>query len=140
MGGGTILSPPESCRSASAVERRTQESPNQHHSPCHHIWRPQDNIIKCSLTQAMVAERCPEEAWIHAYTDGSATDAVTSGGAGVYVKPPDGEVQSASIPTGKDCSNYVAEIQALVEAACMIRDLATNVNRLSACPTHFQSW
>ena len=88
----------------------------------------------------MVAEWCPEEAWIHAYTDGSATDAVTSGRAGVYVNLPEGEVQSASIPTGKYCSNYVAEIQALVQAACMVRDLATNVNRLSACPTHFQSW
>ena len=88
----------------------------------------------------MVAVQCPEEAWIHAYTDGSANDAVTNGGAGVYVRLPDGEVQSASIPTGKCCSKYVAEIQALVQAACMVRDLLTHVNRLSACPTHFQSW
>ena len=84
--------------------------------------RPQDNTIKCSLTQAMIAERYPEEAWIHAYTDGSATDAVKNEGAGVYVKFPEGEVQSASIPAGKYCSNYVAEIQALVQAASVVRD------------------
>ena len=84
--------------------------------------RPQDNTIKCSLTQAMIAERYPEEAWIHAYTDGSATDAVKNEGAGVYVKFPEGEVQSASIPAGKYCSTYMAEIQALAQAASVVRD------------------
>ena len=54
-----------------------------------------------------------------ACTDGSATDAVKNGGAGAYVKFPEGEIQSASIPTGKYCSNYMAEIQALVCAGCL---------------------
>ena len=65
----------------------------------------------------MIAERYPEEARIHAYTDGSATGALTNGGAGVYIKLPEEEVQSASIPAGKYCSSYMAEIQALMQAA-----------------------
>ena len=36
----TCHKPHSHCRSASAVERRTQESPNQHHGPSHHLWRP----------------------------------------------------------------------------------------------------
>ena len=35
---------------------------------------------------------------------------------------PEGEIQSASIPTGKYWSNYMAEIQALVQASSMVRD------------------
>ena len=35
---------------------------------------------------------------------------------------PEGEIQSASIPAGKYYSNYMAEIQALVQAASMVRD------------------
>ena len=65
----------------------------------------------------MIAERYPEEARIHAYTDGSATGVRTNGGAGVHVTVPEEEVQSASIPAGKYCSNYMAEIQALMQAA-----------------------
>ena len=83
---------------------------------------PRDNTITCSLTGAMTAERYSEEAWVHVYTDGSATDAVTSGGAGVHVRFPEGEVQSASIPAGKYCSNYMAAIQALVQATSVVRD------------------
>ena len=50
---------------------------------------PQDDAIKCSLTQAMTAEQYSEETRIHAYTDESATDAVTNGGAGAYIKFPE---------------------------------------------------
>ena len=80
---------------------------------------PQNNTIMRSLTAAMTAQRYPEEAWVHVYTDGSATDSVTSEGA---VRFPKGEVQPASIPPGKYCSFYMAEIQALVQAASVARD------------------
>ena len=70
----------------------------------------------------MIVERYPEEARIHAYTDGSATGALTNGGAGVYVKLREGKVHSAGISAGKYCSNYMAEIQDLVQAASMVRD------------------
>ena len=35
---------------------------------------------------------------------------------------PEGKIQSASIPAGKYDSSYMAEIQALVQAASMVRD------------------
>ena len=75
-------------------------------------------------------EAAVEAAWLYEYTDGSATDAVTSGGAGVYVRFPEGEVQSANIPAGKYCSNYMAAIQALVQAASMVRDSSNECHQV----------
>ena len=52
----------------------------------------QDDMTKQSPTLAMIAERYPQEAWIHVFTDGSATNAVTNGGAGILVHFPGGQV------------------------------------------------
>ena len=65
----------------------------------------------------MLEETYPKEAWTRVYTDGSATDAVRRGGAGVYIQHPDGHWQAEAIPTGLHCTNYRAEIEALVHAA-----------------------
>ena len=65
----------------------------------------------------MLEERYPQEAWIRVYTDGSATDAVKSGGAGVYIQYPSEEKQAEAIPTGLHCTNYRAEEEALIHAA-----------------------
>ena len=46
----------------------------------------QDDTVKQFLTLVMIAERYPQEAWIHVFTDGSAADAVTNGEAGILVK------------------------------------------------------
>ena len=46
---------------------------------------------KKALTMAMLDETYPQEAWIRAYTDGSATDAVRRGGAGAYIQYPGGK-------------------------------------------------
>ena len=43
----------------------------------------QCDTSKQALTLAMIDEQYPSEAWIHVYTDGSATNAVKNGGAGV---------------------------------------------------------
>ena len=83
----------------------------------------QNDVVKRSLTLAMIAEQYPEESWIHAYTDGSATNAVTDGGAGVYIKTPEGHIVKAGIPTGKYCTNYAAEEKALMHAAALTQDL-----------------
>ncbi|KAK7093816.1 hypothetical protein V1264_007506 [Littorina saxatilis] len=82
----------------------------------------QNDTARRTLTLAMIAERYPEDAWIHAYTDGSATNAVANGGAGVLVRSPEGHTSTAGIPTGKYCSNYAAEVQAIMQAASMIHD------------------
>ena len=65
---------------------------------------------------------CIEEAWIHAYTDGSATDAITSGGAGNLNKYPGGYFDTNSSPTGKHCTNIKAEMDALMQATTMVCD------------------
>ena len=79
----------------------------------------------------MTAERYPEELWIHADTDGSAGDTVTNGGAGVYVKFPEGEIQPASIPAGKYRSNYMAEIKALMQAVSVVRDSSNECEQVA---------
>ena len=81
----------------------------------------QDDTVKQSLTLAMIAERSPQEAWIHVFTDGSATNAVTNGGAGILVHFPGGQKVSASVAVGRHCSNYRAETEALIQAASIVQ-------------------
>nr|KAG5704454.1 hypothetical protein BaRGS_024309 [Batillaria attramentaria] len=79
----------------------------------------QSDIVKRTLTLAMIAEKYPE-AWIQVYTDGAATDAVSNGGAGVSIRFPDQAPLAICLPTGKFCSNYAAEVKALERAAAEI--------------------
>ena len=79
---------------------------------------------KKALTLAMLEEKYPKEAWIRVYTDGSATDAVWRGGAGVYIEYPNGQWQAEAVPTGIHCTNYRAEVEALVHAANTISSRA----------------
>ena len=81
----------------------------------------QDDTAKQSLTLAMIAERYPQEAWIHVFTDGSATNAVTNGGAGILVHFPGGQKVSASVAVGRHSSNYHAETEALIQAASIVQ-------------------
>ena len=67
------------------------------------------------------AERYPQEAWIHVFTDGSATNAVTNGGAGTQADFPGGQKVSASVAVGRHCSNYRAETEALIQAASIVQ-------------------
>jgi len=76
----------------------------------------QIDTMKKAYAMAMIDEKYPEEAWIQAYTDGSATKAIQDGGAGVYLRLPCGEVKDFSIATGDRCSNYSAEVEALTHA------------------------
>ena len=74
------------------------------------------------MTRAHCEDVYPQEAWIQAYTDGSATMAVADGGAGVFILFPDGMTDSQSIPTGIHCTNYKAEVQALKLAVQVVKD------------------
>ena len=66
---------------------------------------------------------------IQAYTDGSAFKATTNAGAGVLLKFPDGSSLDSSIPCGKYCSNYVAEIKAIDHAITLISDNFTSCKK-----------
>ena len=82
-----------------------------------------DQVLK-TLTLAMLEEIYPEDSWIRVYTDGSATDAVKNGGAGVFIQHPSGELQEEALPTGLHCTNYKAEVEALIQAAHTIASRA----------------
>ena len=58
----------------------------------------------------------PVDIWTHAYTDGSAEDAVKNGGGGVYIKFSNGNTESKSFSTGKNSTNYRAEAKAILTA------------------------
>lgn len=96
------------------------------HTTVPHLTTKDDHsdVSKRALTLAMLEERYPQEAWIRAYTDGSATNAVRRGGAGVYIHYPNGQRQAKAVPTGLHCTNYRAEVEALVHAATTIKETA----------------
>ena len=58
----------------------------------------QSNIVRKTITMSMLEEEYPSELWARVYTDGSATNATTKGGAGIYIEYPNGEQQSMAIP------------------------------------------
>ena len=58
---------------------------------------------------------------ISLYTDGSAKEATMNGGGGIYIEYADGSHPTlTSIPTGKICSSYVAEMHAISNALDII--------------------
>ena len=75
-----------------------------------------DVSIRRSLVLVNIAENYPPETWTHVYTD-SATKAITDGGAGIIIQYLSGAAQTASSVTGKHCTNYRAETEALKQAA-----------------------
>ena len=77
--------------------------------------------MKHSLTLAIIAERCPQEAWIHVFTGGSTTNAMTNGGAGILVHFPGEQKATANMAAGKHCDNYRAETEALIQAASIVQ-------------------
>ena len=74
----------------------------------------------------MIEDHYPPDSWIHVFTDGSATQAVKDGGAGIYIKFPDGQTQKVHCATGKYCSNYRAEVEALTRAAGIVARQASD--------------
>ena len=89
--------------------------------PSHSSGDTQDDKVKQSLTLAMTAERYSEEAWIHAFADGSATNAVTNRGAGILVHFPGGQKATVSVAIGRHCSNYSAETETFMKAASIVQ-------------------
>ena len=81
----------------------------------------QDDTVKQSLTLAMTAERYPQEAWIHVFTDGPATNAVTNGGAGILVHFPGGQKVSASMAENNMPTMSASVKRRLIRALTMPR-------------------
>ena len=85
--------------------------PNIERKGCH------SEVELKTFTQEMIHNDYPQEDWTHIYTDGSAEEAVTNGGAGIYLRYPDGSTASYSVPTGKHSTNFKAESCAILHAA-----------------------
>ena len=69
-----------------------------------------------ALTQEMLDTLYPLTSWTQVYTDGSADSAIKNGGAGVYIKYPDGRTENLATPGGKRCTNFKAEALAIETA------------------------
>lgn len=86
------------------------------------VGKQENESIRRSLTLATIYSDYPLDSWTHVYTDGSATGAIKDGGAGILIKYPSGRKTAHHIATGKHCSNYRAEYEALVKAVYLIGD------------------
>ena len=70
-----------------------------------------------NLTLALIADRYPHNVWTHVYIDRSAEEGIKNGGSGIWIRYPDGNTTSLTVPGGLQYSNYWAEILAICTAA-----------------------
>ena len=82
----------------------------------------QNDLMRKLITVEHLQQCYAKETWTYIFTDGSAEDATCYGGAGVYVKYPDGTDDSLSFATGLYTTNYKAEAEALRAAAAHIEN------------------
>ena len=93
-------------------------------------------------TMEMLHSTYPQETWTHVFTDGSAESAVKNGGAGVFIRYPDGTVETKSEATGKNSTNFRAEACAMFYATKALNDkenLTQNTVILTDCKSLLQS-
>ena len=76
----------------------------------------QSEAVLGALALEEIDKHYPAATWTHIYTDGSAENATRNGGCGAYIKRPDKPPLSVSAPGGILCSNYRAEVLALLNA------------------------
>ena len=87
------------------------------------VTRDQEDTSKKLLTLSHIDDFYPQATWIHAYTDGSDTDAEQDGGAGSLISLPNGQTLEAPSAIGKFCTNYDAEVKALEQGAQAVIDI-----------------
>ena len=76
----------------------------------------QSEAVLRALALEEIDKHYPAATWTHIYTDGSAENATRNWGCGAYIKRPDKPPLSMSAPGGILCSNYRAEVLALLNA------------------------
>ena len=91
------------------------------------------------LSLEMMQDCYPKSTWTHAFTGGSAENAVRNGGSGAYIRRSDGTTSSLSIPAGDLSSNYRGEVHALkaatehlIEEDCSQQNIVLISDSLSA--------
>ena len=106
----TYSSPPMSCEHTNRSRTIRTTIPT--------VTRDQAYTSTKLLTLTHIDDFYPQATSIHLYTDGSATNAVYNyGGAGSLIYLPNGQTLEAASAIGKYCTNYDAELKALVQGA-----------------------
>ena len=82
----------------------------------------QNDLMRNLITLEHLQQCYPRETWTYIFTDGLAEDATCHGGAGVYLKYPDGTDDRLSFATGLYSTNYKAETEALRAVAAHIEN------------------
>ena len=90
------------------------------------VTRDHDDTSKKLLTLSYIDDFYLHDTWIRIYTDGSATNEIQDGGAGSIIYLPNGDTIEYVTATGKHCTNYVAELKSLSQAAQAILDTVGN--------------
>jgi ribonuclease HI len=85
--------------------------------PCVGKKDTQSNAEKKAYTVEHTNNQYPRHSWTRVYTDGSAEQAVRSGGAGVYIKYPGGREESLSLATSCYMTNFKAAAVAIQAGA-----------------------
>jgi ribonuclease HI len=80
----------------------------------------QSDAEKKSLAMEHIYSSYPQHNWTDVDTDGSADQAIRSGGAGIYVKYPGGREEHISLATSLYSTNFKAEAVALKTRATHI--------------------
>ena len=89
----------------------------------------QSSLVRSTATLSVLDDKYPCDTWIRVYTDGSAHNAIKNGGAGAYIEYPNNTIDKISIPTGKYCNNFDAEVRAIIAAVEKLSD-----SRIVTCP------
>ena len=76
----------------------------------------QSEAVLRALALEEIDKHYPAATWTQIYTDGSTENATRNRGCGAYIKRPDKPPLSVSAPGGILCSNYRAEVLALLNA------------------------
>ena len=76
----------------------------------------QSEAVLRALALEEIDKHYPAASWTHIYTDGSAENVTRNGGCGAYIKRPGKLPLSVSSPGGILCSNYRADVLALLNA------------------------
>ena len=95
---------------------RNPKSWDQDNHPWHHFEGTPEWSSFGALALEEIDKHFPTTSWTHIYTDGSAENATRNGRCGAYIKRPGKPPFSVSAPGGILCSNYRAEVLALLKA------------------------
>ena len=98
----------------------------------------QSEAVLRALVLEEIDKHYPAASWTHIYTNGSAENATRNGGCGAFIKRPGKPPLSVSAAGEMLCSNYRAEVLALLNATETIIRGKRSPRKQSSSRTHSQ--